>query len=72
MLRYKSLIPLILAIYVVEYTGRALSHIFTPGLLTDHTPPGVMVDNVLVPLAIIMFIFAIYTTKKNEQMGSEV
>lgn len=72
LMRYKSLIPLIWAIYAVEYTGRALSHIFTPGLVTDHTPPGVMVDNVLVPLAIVMFIFSIYTTKKNEEIGSEV
>ena len=61
--RYKSLIPLAWAIYAIEYTGRALSHIFTPGLVTEHTPPGVMVDTILVPLAIIMLIFSIYTTK---------
>tara|TARA_B100000683_G_scaffold272385_1_gene315475 strand:- start:4160 stop:4720 length:561 start_codon:yes stop_codon:yes gene_type:complete len=72
LLRYKSLIPLIWGIYAVEYTGRALSHTFTPGLVTDHTPPGVMVDNILVPLSIMILIFSIYTTKKNEEIGSEI
>lgn len=66
LLRYKSLIPLAWAIYAIEYSGRALSHIFTPGLVTEHTPPGVMVDTVFVPLAIAMLIFAIYTTKRDE------
>ena len=63
--RYKSLIPLAWAIYAIEYSGRALSHVFTPGLVTEHTPPGVMVDTVLVPLAIAMLIFAIFTTKRD-------
>jgi hypothetical protein len=63
--RYKSLIPLAWAIYAIEYSGRALSHVFTPGLVTEHTPPGVMVDTVLVPLAIAMLFFAIFTTKRD-------
>jgi len=64
--RYKSLVPLAWAIYAIEYSGRALSHIFTPGLVTEHTPPGVLVDTVLVPLAIAMLIFAIFTPKRDE------
>jgi hypothetical protein len=64
--RYKSLIPLAWAIYAVEYSGRALSHEFTPGLVTEKTPPGVMVDTLLVPLAIVMLIFAIYTQKESK------
>ena len=67
LLRYKSLLPLAWAIYAIEYAGRALSHMFTPGLDTVHTPPGVMVDTLLVPLAIAMVIFAIYTTKQEEE-----
>jgi hypothetical protein len=63
--RYKSLIPLAWAIYAIEYSGRALSHVFTPGLVTENTPPGVMVDTVLVPLAIAMLFFAIFTTKRD-------
>lgn len=63
--RYKSLIPLAWAIYAIEYSGRALSHAFTPGLVTENTPPGVMVDTVLVPLAIAMLFFAIFTTKRD-------
>ena len=68
LLRYKSLIPLLWGIYSIEYLGRALSHLFTPGLVTETVPPGVMVDTVLVPLAIIMFLFSIYTTKKNTDL----
>ena len=36
--RYKSLIPLAWAIYAIEYSGRALSHVFTPGIVNrTHT-----------------------------------
>ena len=63
LLRYKSLVPLAWLIYAVEYSGRELAHFYTPGLLTAHTPPGAVVDTILVPLAIIMFIFSLYTLK---------
>ena len=43
------------------------SHAFTPGLVTESTPPGVMVGTILVPLAIFMLIFSIYTTKKGQE-----
>ena len=71
LLRYKSLIPLLWGIYSIEYLGRALSHLFTPGLVTETVPPGVIVDTVLVPLAIIMFLFSIYTTRKNTDQSSK-
>ena len=71
-LRYKSLLPLAWAIYAIEYAGRALSHMFTPGLDTAHTPPGVMVDTLLVPLAFAMLLFALYTTKQDGEERKEV
>ena len=72
LLRYKSLIPLLWGIYAIEYLGRSLSHLFTPGLVTESVPPGLVVDTVLVPLAIIMFLFSIYTTKKNTELKKKI
>ena len=72
LLRYKSLIPLAWAIYAIEYAGRALSHFFTPGLDTAHTPPGVMVDTLFVPLAFAMLLLAIYTTEQDGEKTEEV
>ena len=69
--RYKSLVPLAWAIYAIEYSGRTFSHAFTPGLVTENTPPGVMVDTILVPLTIFMLIFSIYTTKKDGENSNE-
>lgn len=65
--RYQSLIPLLWAIYALEYFGRFATKFFTPGLATASTPPGVLTDTVLVPLAIIMFIIAITTSKINKR-----
>ena len=72
LLRYKSLLPFAWAIYAIEYSGRALSHFFTPGLDTVSTPPGVMVDTLLVPLSIAMLVFAIYTTEQNGEPSEGV
>ena len=72
LLRYKSLLPLAWAVYAIEYAGRALSHTFTPGLDTEHTPPGVMLDTLLVPLSIAMLVLAIYTTKQDGEEGKNL
>jgi hypothetical protein len=68
--RYKSLVPMMLGIYAIEYSFRGLAHLFTPGLVTANTPPGAAADTILVPLAIVMFIIALYTSKKtiNEKL----
>ncbi len=68
--RYKSLIPMMLGIYSVEYSFRALAHLYTPGLVTANTPPGAAADILLVPLVIVMFIIALYSSKKtrNERL----
>lgn len=62
--RYKSLIPMLWGIYVLEYFGRFTTRFFTPGLVTAETPPGALADTVLIPLAIIMFIIALHTTRR--------
>lgn len=63
--RYKSLTSFAWSIYALEYLGRFLARFYTPGLSTDHTPPGAIIDIVLVPVAIFMFIFSIYSVKKS-------
>lgn len=60
--RYKSLIPFAWLIYTIEYLGRNMIGLFTPGLMTENTPPGAMADTFLVPLAFIMFVIAVYTS----------
>jgi len=51
-------------VYVVEYAGRMTTPLFTPGLVTAHTPPGAAADTVLVPLALVMLLLTLYRPKK--------
>lgn len=62
--RYKSLIPKLCGVYAIEYFGRWASRFFTPGLITAHTPPGAVMDYVLVPLAIVIFLLALLSSRK--------
>lgn len=64
LLRYKGLVPMMALAYLIEYAGRMASHLFTPGLVTSHTPPGAAADTVLVPLTLIMLILTLYIPKK--------
>lgn len=64
LIRYQSLIPMMWAIYTIEYVMRKLLHFITPGVYSLHTPPGALADNVLVPLCILMFIIATTSSKK--------
>jgi hypothetical protein len=63
LLRYKALIPMMALVYVIEYTGRFTAHLYTPGLVTAHTPPGAVMDNILFPLAMIMLVLSLKTKK---------
>ncbi len=63
-LKYKKLIPFMASVYVLEYVGRFLTPLFTPGVATLHTPPGPAADAVLVPLTIVMLILTLYIPKK--------
>lgn len=65
LLRYKALIPMMALVYVVEYAGRFAVPLYTPGLVTAHTPPGAMADNILVPLALVMLVLSLREPKKD-------
>lgn len=66
--RYKALIPMMSLVYVIEYAGRGVSHLFTPGLVTANTPPGAVADYVLIPMAIVMFLLSLYIPKKKRDL----
>ncbi len=53
--RYKSLIPFMYILIIIEYSGRVLIGIVKP-LIVSHTPPGAIGDYILIPLAIMMLI----------------
>ncbi len=62
--RYKSLIPFMALVYVIEYLGRFASHWYTPGVQSAHMPPGAVADNVLVPLALLMLVLSLWSQRK--------
>ena len=62
--RYKALIPMMALVYAIEYIGRFAAPLYTPGPVTAHTPPGAMMDNILVPLTIVMFLLSLRESKK--------
>lgn len=70
LLRYKSLIPMMTLVYVIEYLGRFVMPLFTPGVVTAHTPPGVMADNFLVPLTIVMFLLSLREPQKEPHLST--
>jgi len=51
--RYKSLIPFMYMLIIIEYSGRVLIGMVKP-LIVSHTPPGAIGDYILIPLAIMM------------------
>ncbi len=63
-LRYKSLIPFIWLIYTIDYSARLIIPLFKPELLVTAPLPGTILDYVLAPLAILMFILALYYKKE--------
>ena len=62
-LRYKSLIPLMYILIILEYSGRTVIGLFKP-LYVAHTPPGAIGDYVMVPLSILMLILSLKRPKK--------
>ncbi len=64
LLRYSALIPMMALVYLIEYAGRFAAPLYTPGLVTAHTPPGAMMDNILVPLTIVMFLLSLRDSQK--------
>ena len=61
--RYKSLIPFMSLLILVEYSGRTVIGLLKP-LEVSHTPPGAIGDYVMVPVAILMLILSLKRPKK--------
>ena len=64
--RYKSLIPFMALVYAIEYIGRFALDLYTPGLMSAHTPPGAVADYVLVPLTLVMLVLSLWGTKEKQ------
>jgi hypothetical protein len=61
-LRYRSLIPLLLLLALVEYTVRLLLTWFKP-MKTLGTAPGAIGNYVLIPLLLILFVLSLIPKK---------
>ena len=61
--RYKSLIPFMYILIIVEYSGRVLIGMIKP-LIVSHTPPGAIGDYILIPLAVLMLILCFKRSRK--------
>ncbi|MGY5878736.1 MAG: hypothetical protein RTV31_00740 [Candidatus Thorarchaeota archaeon] len=64
--RYKSMIPLMYIIIIAEYAGRIGMGLLKP-LETVGTAPGAIGNFIIVPLAIILFIFSIREPKPKKE-----
>ena len=61
--RYKSLIPFMSLLILIEYSGRMVIGFVKP-LEVSHTPPGAIGDYVMVPVAILMLILSLKRPKR--------
>lgn len=62
-IRYRSLVPLMYLILIVETLGRMLVGVMKPPILL-HTPPGGIANYLILPFAIVMLILTGLTPKK--------
>lgn len=44
-------------IYVIEYIGRFTVYWYTPGVVTVHTPLGLVIDKFMGPLVLVMLVW---------------
>jgi len=64
--RYQSLIPLMYIFIIIEYAARIGVGLFKP-IETMGTAPGAISNFILVPLAILLFIFSIREPESQTQ-----
>jgi len=64
--RYRSLIPFMYLLILVEYSGRGLIGIVKP-LTVSHIPPGAIGDYILIPLAAVMLIASLKNQNRHTQ-----
>jgi hypothetical protein len=55
---YKSLIPFMYVLILIEYSGRVLIGLAKP-LTVSHTPPGAIAYYIMISLAFIMLILSL-------------
>ncbi len=60
--RYRSLIPFMYLLVLLEYSGRILIGFLKP-LTVIHIPPGAISDYILVPLALLMLLLSLMRPK---------
>ena len=61
--RYRSLIPFMYLLLILEYSGRILIGFLKP-LEVTHIPPGAIGDYIMVPLAILMLFLSLKRAKR--------
>lgn len=57
--RYQALIPVMWLAFAIEYTMRFAIPLFTPGIVSTSIPPGVVMDKILFPLALVMLVLSL-------------
>ena len=62
-IRYRSLVPLMYALLILETLLRELVGHIKPVTFT-HTPPGAIANNIILPLAALMLVVALWNRKE--------
>ncbi|PKO19202.1 MAG: hypothetical protein CVU39_01230 [Chloroflexi bacterium HGW-Chloroflexi-10] len=64
-LRYRSLVPLMYLMLILEVLLRQLVGMMKP-VTFAHTPPGAIGNQLVLPLAVLMLVLALWQTEKNK------
>lgn len=62
--RYRTLIPLFYLILIFETLGRMFIGQIKPAVFLNGTPPGGIGNYIILPLAVVMLILSLYSSKK--------
>ncbi len=65
--RYRNLVPLMYAIILLETAGRMWVEHAKPPVIT-HTPPGVIGNEIILPLAVLMFGLSLMEPPKTKKL----
>lgn len=57
--RYQAMIPIMWLAFAIEYTLRFITPLFAPGIVSASIPPGVLMDRILFPLALVMLVLSL-------------
>lgn len=65
--RYKTLIPLMYIILIIETLGRIIVGMAKPPILL-HTPPGGLANYIMLPLAVLMLVLSLKGARKCDKL----